>query len=76
MSWSNGRGFAWRSSQTIFGSYPAVCAEAIHRVVDRSIQPCGGDGVSEALPLIKYSRRAGGGVAVDGAVGGPEREGG
>ena len=30
------------------------CAEAIHRVVDRSIQLCGGDGVSEALPLMQY----------------------
>ncbi|WP_131104592.1 acyl-CoA dehydrogenase family protein [Ornithinimicrobium sufpigmenti] len=30
------------------------CAEAIYRVVDRSIQLCGGDGVSEALPLMQY----------------------
>ncbi|ANS78088.1 Butyryl-CoA dehydrogenase [Serinicoccus hydrothermalis] len=30
------------------------CAEAIQRVIDRSIQLCGGDGVSEELPLVQY----------------------
>lgn len=30
------------------------CSEAIYRVVDRSIQLCGGDGVSDQLPLASY----------------------
>ncbi len=30
------------------------CSEAIYRVVDRAIQLCGGDGVSDALPLASY----------------------
>ncbi|MGY1746556.1 acyl-CoA dehydrogenase family protein [Blastococcus sp. SYSU D00695] len=30
------------------------CSEAIHRVVDRAIQLCGGDGVSDGLPLAQY----------------------
>lgn len=30
------------------------CSEAIFRVVDRAIQLCGGDGVSDALPLTAY----------------------
>ena len=30
------------------------CSEAICRVIDRSIQICGGDGVSDALPLASY----------------------
>ncbi|MFD8298839.1 acyl-CoA dehydrogenase family protein [Streptomyces bauhiniae] len=30
------------------------CSEAIFRVVDRAIQICGGDGVSDALPLAQY----------------------
>lgn len=29
-------------------------AEAVNRVVDRAIQMCGGDGVSEDLPLARY----------------------
>lgn len=31
-------------------------AEAIHRVVDRSIQMCGGSGVSDDLPLARLAR--------------------
>jgi acyl-CoA dehydrogenase len=31
------------------------CAEAISRVIDRSIQLCGGDGVSDRLPLASYA---------------------
>jgi alkylation response protein AidB-like acyl-CoA dehydrogenase len=31
-------------------------AEAVHRVVDRSIQMCGGLGVSDDLPLIRIAR--------------------
>lgn len=30
------------------------CSEAIHRVVDRAVQICGGDGVSDNLPLASY----------------------
>ncbi|MGC0327095.1 acyl-CoA dehydrogenase [Streptomyces sp. SAI-170] len=30
------------------------CSEAIHRVIDRAIQICGGDGVSDGLPLAQY----------------------
>ena len=30
------------------------CSEAIFRVIDRSIQLCGGDGVSDQLPLASY----------------------
>ncbi len=30
------------------------CSEAIYRIVDRSIQICGGDGVSDGLPLAQY----------------------
>jgi acyl-CoA dehydrogenase len=30
------------------------CSEAIYRVVDRAVQLCGGDGVSDGLPLAQY----------------------
>lgn len=30
------------------------CSEAIYRVIDRSIQLCGGDGVSDGLPLAQF----------------------
>lgn len=30
------------------------CSEAIYRVIDRSVQICGGDGVSDGLPLAQY----------------------
>lgn len=30
------------------------CSEAIFRVIDRAIQICGGDGVSDTLPLAQY----------------------
>lgn len=30
------------------------CSEAIHRVIDRAVQLCGGDGVSDSLPLAQY----------------------
>ncbi|WP_290658353.1 acyl-CoA dehydrogenase family protein [Kocuria sp.] len=30
------------------------CSEAVYRVVDRCIQICGGDGVSDGLPLAQY----------------------
>jgi acyl-CoA dehydrogenase len=30
------------------------CSEAIYRVIDRAIQICGGDGVSDNLPLAQY----------------------
>ncbi len=30
------------------------CSEAINRVIDRAIQLCGGDGVTDALPLSQY----------------------
>jgi acyl-CoA dehydrogenase len=30
------------------------CSEAIYRIIDRAIQICGGDGVSDALPLSSY----------------------
>lgn len=31
------------------------CSEAIFRVIDRAIQLCGGDGVSDNLPLAQYA---------------------
>lgn len=31
------------------------CSEAIYRVIDRAIQLCGGDGVSDGLPLAQYA---------------------
>lgn len=31
------------------------CSEAIFRVIDRAIQLCGGDGVSDGLPLAQYA---------------------
>jgi acyl-CoA dehydrogenase len=30
------------------------CSEAIYRVIDRAVQVCGGDGVSDGLPLAQY----------------------
>ncbi|MET7507047.1 acyl-CoA dehydrogenase family protein [Streptomyces albidoflavus] len=30
------------------------CSEAIFRVIDRAVQICGGDGVSDGLPLAQY----------------------
>ena len=30
------------------------CSEAVYRVIDRAIQLCGGDGVSDHLPLAQY----------------------
>ncbi|MFF9504663.1 acyl-CoA dehydrogenase family protein [Streptomyces sp. NPDC014656] len=30
------------------------CSEAVFRVIDRAIQICGGDGVSDGLPLAQY----------------------
>lgn len=30
------------------------CSEAIHRIIDRAVQLCGGDGVSDGLPLAQY----------------------
>ena len=30
------------------------CSEAIYRVVDRAVQLCGGDGVSDGLPLAQF----------------------
>lgn len=30
------------------------CSEGIYRVIDRAIQICGGDGVSDGLPLAQY----------------------
>ena len=30
------------------------CSEAVNRVIDRCIQICGGDGVSDGLPLAQY----------------------
>lgn len=30
------------------------CSEAIYRVVDRAVQMCGGDGVSDGLPLAQF----------------------
>ena len=31
------------------------CSEAVTRVIDRAIQICGGDGVSDALPLAQFA---------------------
>ncbi|MET4002150.1 MULTISPECIES: acyl-CoA dehydrogenase family protein [Arthrobacter] len=30
------------------------CSEAVYRVMDRAVQLCGGDGVSDGLPLMQY----------------------
>ena len=43
------------------------CSEAIYRVVDRSIQLCGGDGVSDGLPLAQYSAEVRGFRIYDGS---------
>lgn len=32
------------------------CSEAIGRIIDRSIQLCGGDGVTDQLPLAQYAQ--------------------
>ena len=32
------------------------CSEAIGRIIDRSIQLCGGDGVTDQLPLALYAQ--------------------
>lgn len=43
------------------------CSEAIFRVVDRSIQICGGDGVSDGLPLAQYAAEVRGFRIYDGS---------
>jgi acyl-CoA dehydrogenase len=30
------------------------CSDAVYRIIDRAIQLCGGDGVSDSLPLAQY----------------------
>lgn len=30
------------------------CSEAVYRIMDRAVQLCGGDGVSDGLPLMQY----------------------
>lgn len=43
------------------------CSEAIYRIVDRSIQICGGDGVSDGLPLTQYAAEVRGFRIYDGS---------
>ncbi|WP_338751836.1 acyl-CoA dehydrogenase family protein [Janibacter alittae] len=43
------------------------CSEAIFRVVDRAIQICGGDGVSDGLPLAQYAAEVRGFRIYDGS---------
>ena len=43
-----------RAGQAMSSIAKVHCAEAIYRVVDRSVQLCGGDGMSEELPLAQF----------------------
>lgn len=43
-----------RAGQAMSSVAKVHCAEAIYRVVDRSMQLCGGDGMSEELPLAQF----------------------
>ena len=43
-----------RAGQAMSSVAKVHCAEAIYRVVDRSMQLCGGDGMSEELPLGQF----------------------
>lgn len=43
-----------RSGSAMSSIAKVHCSEAIDRVIDRSIQLCGGDGVSDGLPLAQF----------------------
>jgi acyl-CoA dehydrogenase len=43
-----------RAGSTLSSVAKVHCSEAVYRVIDRSIQLCGGDGVSDRLPLAQF----------------------
>jgi acyl-CoA dehydrogenase len=43
-----------RAGRSLSSVAKVHCAEAVYRVIDRSVQLCGGDGVTMALPLLSY----------------------
>ncbi|MFB7894425.1 acyl-CoA dehydrogenase family protein [Microbacterium sp. NPDC056044] len=43
-----------RAGEALSSVAKVHCSEAVFRVIDRSVQLCGGDGVTDALPLIQY----------------------
>lgn len=43
-----------RSGSAMSSVAKVHCSDAIHRVIDRAVQICGGDGVSDGLPLAQY----------------------
>jgi acyl-CoA dehydrogenase len=43
-----------RAGSALSSVAKVYCSEAIHRVIDRAVQLCGGDGVSDGLPLAQF----------------------
>jgi len=43
-----------RAGEALSSVAKVHCSEAVYRVIDRAVQLCGGDGVTDALPLIQY----------------------
>ncbi|WP_109208988.1 MULTISPECIES: acyl-CoA dehydrogenase family protein [Microbacterium] len=43
-----------RAGEALSSVAKVHCSEAVFRVIDRAVQLCGGDGVTDALPLIQY----------------------
>ncbi|GAA5196375.1 acyl-CoA dehydrogenase family protein [Microbacterium jejuense] len=43
-----------RAGEALSSVAKVHCSEAVFRVIDRSVQLCGGDGVTDALPLLQY----------------------
>ncbi|WP_254259373.1 acyl-CoA dehydrogenase family protein [Leucobacter chinensis] len=44
-----------KAGAALSGIAKVHCADAIGRIIDRAIQLCGGDGVTDALPLASYA---------------------
>jgi len=43
-----------RAGEALSSVAKVHCSEAVFRIIDRSVQLCGGDGVTDALPLLQY----------------------
>lgn len=43
-----------RAGEALSSVAKVHCSEAVYRVIDRAVQLCGGDGVTDALPLIQF----------------------
>ncbi|WP_186760116.1 acyl-CoA dehydrogenase family protein [Arthrobacter alpinus] len=43
-----------RSGSALSSVTKVHCSEAVYRIIDRAVQLCGGDGVSDGLPLAQY----------------------